>query len=295
MKLSIVIVSWNVKYLLQKCLESIYKNSPNCDLEVIVVDNASSDGSAEAAEEWFKVHGSRFTVIKNQTNLGFSTANNQGIKTSSGEYVLILNPDTETQPGALDILLSFLESDEDAAAAAPKLLNPDMTLQKSVLGFPTLGAMAMRQLFIEQLWPGNPYTKKYLMSDFKYDRAEEIDQPMGAAIMIKRAVLDKVGLFDESSFMFFDEVDLCFRIKNSGLKLYFIPEATIIHHGGVSIRKWGALNLSRHWTRSRNLFFRKNYGTMAIVILYLIDAARVAVILTLLASIAVTIKMLLFR
>jgi len=291
MELSICIVSWNVKELLQKCLDSIFTNPPSGEFEVIVADNNSSDSSAELLKNYTSPSpscpepcrragrgGRGVRVIENPTNLGFSAANNQCIKESKGRYILILNPDTEVLPGCLDTLIKFLEERPDAAAAAPKLLNPDRTLQRSVLGFPTLGAMIMRLLFIEQLWPGNPYTKKYLLPDFDYEKAAEIDQPMGAAILIRKSVLDKAGLFDESSFMFFDEVDLCFRIKKADWKIFFVPEAEILHRGGSSIKKWGTLNLGKHWTRSRDHYFKKHFGLKAFVLLKIFDAVRAVLI-----------------
>lgn len=291
MKLSICIVNWNVSDLLKKCLQSIYKNPPSCDFEVIVVDNASSDDSLEMIEKFY-YRGVR--VLENKKNLGFSTANNQAIMISKGEYILLLNPDTEVMYGSFDKLIEFLDKDPDTGIVAPKLLNPDGSLQRSCLGFPTLSAMAARQLFIEQIWPNNPATRAYLMADFKYDKTQEVDQPMGACMLVRKVILDEVGLFDENSFMFFDEVDLCFRIKKAGWKIFFTPDAEIIHHGGTSIKKWGFHNLSRHWTCSRNYFFKKNYGDTYVILLSVIDLARIIIIaLILVALIRLIIKGLL--
>ncbi len=285
MKLSICIVSWNVAELLEKCLASIYKHPPKCEFEVIVVDNASSDRSVDVIKKFACAK-----IIENKTNRGFSAGNNQAIKANTGKYVLILNPDTEVLPGSLDTLTEFLDKNSKAAIVAPKLLNPDRSLQRSCMGFPTLGAMAMRQLFIEHLWPGNPYTKQYLMADFKYDKIAEVDQPMGACLLIRRSVLNEVGLFDENSFMFFDEVDLCHRVKLSGHGIFFTPDSEIIHHGGSSISKWGAVNLSKHWTLSRNYYFKKNYGVWAPWVLYFVDLLKVALILIILAAIIAAAK-----
>jgi len=138
--------------------------------------------------------------------------------------------------------------------------------------------MFIRTIFIEGLWPNNPITKSYLMRDFDYATTIEIDQPMGAAIMVKREVLENVGLFDEASFMFFDEVDLCYRIKKAGYKIFFTPAAQIIHHLSKSINKWGVMNLSKNWTRSRNHFFRKHHGRWALILLYFFDLLRILII-----------------
>jgi len=286
MKLSICIVSWNVAGLLEKCMDSIYRNPPAASFEVIITDNDSKDGSADL----IKTKYPQASVIENKTNVGFSAGNNKAIKAGTGEYVLILNPDTEVLPGSLNKLIEFLDKNPDAAIVAPKLLNPDGSLQRSCMGFPTLGAMAMRQLFIEQLWRGNPYSKKYLMTDFNYERVSEVDQPMGACLMVRRDVLDRVGTFDEHSFMFFDEVDLCFRIKKAGLKIFFTPEAQVIHHGGSSIKKWGVLNLGRHWSRSRNYYFKKHYGQAALAALYFFDLLRALIFLMIGAAIITTAK-----
>ena len=275
MKLSICIVNWNVSELLNKCLGSIYKHPSFCDFEVIVVDNDSKDDSVKMIKSNFP----QVILIENKVNSGFSSGNNSAIKRSTGEYLLLLNPDTEVTAGSLDKLVRLLDANDKAGMVAPKLLNPDGSLQRSCLGFPTLGAMAMRQLFIEQIWPNNPFTKPYLMNDFKHDKATEVDQPMGACILVRRKVLDKIGLFDENSFMFFDEVDLCYRAKKAGWKIFFTPGAQITHHGGSSIKKWGAFNLSRHWTRSRNYYFKKNYGKLALWTLYFVDALRIAILL----------------
>ena len=256
MQISICIVNWNVCALLDSCLKSIYLNPPKASFEIIVVDNASNDDSVAMVESKYPlVH-----LIVNKDNQGFSKGNNSAIKHSLGKYVLLLNPDTEVEHGAIDILFDYLESNVQAAVAAPKLLNYDRSLQRSILGFPTLQAMIMRQLFVEQIWPGNPFTKRYLASGHDYDVAGEVDQPMGACLMIRRSAVEKAGYFDESSFMFFDEVDLCYRIKRSGAKIVYLPASQIVHHGGSSVRKWGDLNLSKHWSRSRNIFFLKKIG-----------------------------------
>lgn len=270
---SVIIVNWNVKDLLEKCLKSI----DGYGYEIIVVDNASADGSAQMIRQKFP----QVKLIENKENRGFSAANNQGIRQATGKYILLLNPDTEVKLGAIEVLVKFLEDHPQAGAVAPKLMNSDGTLQRSVLSFPTLSAMLMRAIFVESLWPGNPATRKYLMRDLDYSSVSAIDQPMGAAILISKSVLDQVGLFDEQSFMFFDEVDLCKRIKDAGSKIFFTPQAEIVHHLSKSVQKWGVFNLSRNWTRSRNLYFLKHQGPLALAALYLIDLLRISLFLVL--------------
>jgi GT2 family glycosyltransferase len=273
-ELSLIIVNWNVEEYLRKCLNSIFDHPPKTDFEIIVVDNASTDNSVKMIKEEFPL----VKLIANAENVGFSKANNQGYAISSGKKIFFLNPDTIVPKGSIEELMNFLNNAPSASAVAPKLLYPDGTLQPSVLRFPTISAMFVRTIFVEGLWPNNPITRSYLMHDFDYNSAIEIDQPMGAAIMVKRDILEKVGLFDEASFMFFDEVDLCYRIKKAGYKIFFTPSAQIIHHLSKSVNKWGVMNLSKNWTKSRNHFFRKHYGVLALALLYLFDFLRVIII-----------------
>jgi GT2 family glycosyltransferase len=289
MKLSICIVSWNTSDLLKKCLSSVYKFPPKCAFEVFVADNNSSDGTPDMVASNFP----QVLLIKNKENLGFAKANNQIIEKTRGQYLLLLNPDTEVFEGSIDVLIEFMDKNIDAGVVAPKLINSDGTLQRSCMGFPTLGAMAMRQLFLEALVPFNPYTKKYLMSDFKHDKPAEVDQPMGACLLVRKGIIDKLGAFDPKYYMFFDEVDLCFRIKKAGWKIIFDPASSVMHHGGTAVKKWSPLRLSRVWTASRNYFFKKHYGDIALLALYLIDIAKALIVLLLLLAIFAIISMLL--
>jgi len=269
--LSIIIVNWNVKEYLEKCLESIPEIP---DYEIIVVDNASKDGSCEMVKAKFP----KVKLIASEKNLGFAAGNNLGLKSATGDFLLFLNPDTIILADAIEKLLGFLISRPKAGAVAPRLVYPDKSLQPSCLSFPTLGAMFARTIFLEGIWPSNPITKKYLMKDFDYGHEAQIDQPMGACIMVKKEVLDKVGIFDEHNFMFFDEVDLCHRIKKAGFEIWFTPSAEIVHHLSKSVNKWGTFNLSKNWTKSRNYYFSKHYGFWALVLLYFFDFLRILLI-----------------
>lgn len=277
MKLSICIVNWNTGDLLKKCLVSVYKYAPKCEFEMFVADNNSTDGTPVMVEKEFP----QVILIKNKDNLGFAAANNQELERATGKYLLILNPDTEVSEGSIDALIAFLDKNKDAGMVAPRLVNSDGSLQRSCMGFPTLGAMAMRQLFLEALLPFNTYTKKYLMSDFKHDKLAEVDQPMGACLFVRKDIIDKIGPFDNGYYMFFDEVDLCFRIKKAGWKIFFTPDASVMHHGGTAVKKWSPVKLSKIWTTSRNHYFKKHYGKPAIFSLYVIDAMRL-ILMTLL-------------
>ncbi|MEK7167612.1 MAG: glycosyltransferase family 2 protein [Patescibacteria group bacterium] len=233
MKLSIIIVSWNVKGLLKKCLESIKE-----DFEIIVVDNNSKDGTKEMVEKDFP----EAKLIKNKKNLGFAKANNQGIQEAKGDCILFLNPDTEILDGTLEKCLK--EMDTGIGILGCKILNPDLTIQPSVRRFPTF----LNILLILSKLPKFFHFKSldhYLAKDFNYDKSQEVDQVMGAFMMVKKEVLDKVGMFDERFFLWFEEVDFCRRAKRNGFKIYYLAEAEIIHYGGQSFGQ--EMKLKNQW------------------------------------------------
>lgn len=258
MKLSIVIVSWNVKENLLNCLRSIEENRPCSEFEIIVVDNASSDGTVDAIKHNFP----EVTVIANNGNRGFAAANNQGLAVSQGEYVLLLNPDTIMHPNSLDVLIKFMDDNKDVGACGPKLLNDDGTIQHSVRRFPTFRGALYKHRALKFLRIFRSEYKKWLMEDFKYDKQIEVDQPMGAALMIRQSVIDQVGNMDERFFMYYEEVDLCYRIKRAGWHIVFIPEAVITHLGERSAR-WIPVKKRIMGLTSLLHYFRKHRSKFA--------------------------------
>ncbi len=237
MDLSIIIVSWNVKELLKKCLASIYQSQGSFSFEVFVVDNASADGTAAMVSREF----SMVKLIANQKNAGFSRANNQAIKEASGEYILLLNPDTEVFPDTLERSLAFMRSRERCGIMGCRILNPDNTLQPSVRRFPTFLPIFLMLLKLPKIFPRLKAINSYLARDFDYEQTKEVDQLEGAFMILRREVFNKIGLLDEKFFTWFEEVDLCRRAKNSGYGIYYFSEARIIHHGGQSFAQEGTL------------------------------------------------------
>ncbi len=274
--LSICIVNWNVRELLKACLNSIYKNTKDITFEVIVVDNNSSDDSVRMVKSDFP----QVRMIENKDNAGFTKANNQAIKISQGRNIMLLNPDTEVMDNALNKMVRFLESRRDCGALGCKLLNTDGTLQRSCRTFPALETMLYSALFLDQLFPKSRIFGKYFMTWWDFNETREVDQPMGSALMIKKDVLDKVGLFDENIFIWFDEVDLTYRIKKAGWKIYFTPEAQIKHHLSRSFRQWKSvpqmLRGTVIWRKSRNYFFRKHKGALSVAVLWALDILQAA-------------------
>jgi hypothetical protein len=233
MRLSIVIVAWNVRRQLADCLESIGRYPPGGKFEVIVVDNASTDGTVEAVRRDFPW----VTIFANEQNRGFAAANNRGLAVAQGEYLLLLNPDTIVHPHALETLCRFLQDHPDVDACGPRLLNKDGTLQPSAHGLPTFRASLHRHTIFRYFLVFRRQHRQWRMSSFPYDRQMDVDQLMGAALLLRRTALDQIGRLDERFFMYYEEVDLCHRLKQAGRRTVFVPEATITHLMGESSRQ----------------------------------------------------------
>lgn len=289
--LSICIVNWNVKELLKACLQSIFKNTKDISFEVIVVDNNSSDDSIQMIKADFP----QVTLIENNANAGFTRANNQAIRISQGRYIMLLNPDTEVIDNALNKMVRSMESRRDCGALGCKLLNTDGSLQRSCRTFPSLEVMFYSAFFLDSLFPKSRIFGKYFMTWWDFSDFREVDQPMGSALMIKKEVLDKVGLFDENIFIWFDEVDLCYRIKKAGWKIYFTPEVQIKHHMSQSFKQWKSLPQiikgAITWRKSRNYFFKKHKGPLSVLILWVLDILQIALVI----GVLYTITRLIFR
>lgn len=253
MDLSIAIVSWNTRDLLAECLSSIYALPPAARFEVIVVDNGSSDGSGTMVRKQYP----QVLLIENAENPGFAVANNQAIERSSGQMVLLLNPDTVVQRDALDALLTFMDSVPDAGAAGSMLLNPDGTLQVSCAPAPTLGRELWRLAHLDRLYP----VALYPMERWPTDRPRAVDTAQGASLIVRRAVIDTVGGLDETYFMYSEEVDWCERIRAARWRIYWVPQSRLVHYGGQSTRQVaGEMFLQLY--RAKIQYFRKHSGRL---------------------------------
>ncbi len=226
MNLSIIIVNYNTADLLCQCLTSIYSSPCRYNFEVIVIDNASSDLSCKMVKKEFP----QVKLVENERNTGFAKANNQGLRISQGEYILFLNPDTVILKNALEKLLEFMETHTEAGAVGAKLLYPDGTVQLSCRRFYTPLAILMRRTFLGKMFPNSISLKDHLMSDWDHNEIREVDWMLAACLIVPRHVLDKVGCFDEQYTMYFEDVDICYRIKKAGYKVYYYPEAMVTHY-----------------------------------------------------------------
>ncbi|MEJ5198315.1 MAG: glycosyltransferase family 2 protein [Anaerolineae bacterium] len=267
--LSVIIVSWNVRELLRACLQSLesgVKRQESEVLEIIVVDNASTDGSAAMVAAEFP----QVRLIANAENRGFTGGNNQGIAAARGRYILFLNPDTVVIGDALAQMMAYLEAHEDVGVVGPQLRYGDGRLQSSCRRFPTLWSALFESTPLAWHWPNNPWARRYRMEDQVSSTAPgeeiEVDWLVGAALMTRRAVLDQVGGFDEGYFMYSEELDWCRRVKAAGWRIVYLPTAQIVHYEGKSSEQVVAARHIRFQT-SKVRYFRKFHGPLAAAIL----------------------------
>lgn len=256
MKLSIVILCWNDLQVIGACLRSIYAETRDLDLEVIVSDNGSTDGSLEYISHNYP--GVR--IVANGVNLGFAKGNNAGMELSRGEYVLILNPDTIIHDRALEKLVAFADSRPEGGAFGCRVLNPNGSYQMSARPFPTIwrdliGALYLRPLaYLSDLFISDTYT------GWKGDSERAVDWQSGCCIMFRGNVLKSLGGFDEQFFYHFEEVDLCRRVWNAGYPVLYTPAAVITHLGGQSVNRF-PIRFELEKYRGRYRYYYKYYGT----------------------------------
>ena len=198
-----------------------------------MVDNGSSDETAKIVREFYPA----VNLIENKRNLGYAKANNKGIEGAQGRYVLLLNPDTQLTENSLFSMHEFMERNPRAGALGPKLLNPDGSTQASCREFPIFSTLVWEFTGLSRLFPRSRIFGGWRMGYFAFDQPREVDQPMGSCLMLRKGTLDQIGSFDEDFPMFFNDVDLCYTMKSAGWKIYFHPDARVIHHKGASTRK----------------------------------------------------------
>jgi N-acetylglucosaminyl-diphospho-decaprenol L-rhamnosyltransferase len=252
---SIVIVNWNSGPYLESCVRSLVKNARTS--EIIIVDNASSDSSLYFAREF----RARLKVLINDRNLGYAAANNIGWRASHGARVLFLNPDTECFAGALEHLEQTLDSDESIWAVGGKLVDPAGTPQMgfNIRVFPSIGGIAAEMLFVDEIWPSNPWTGPNRQSGSW--PAVDVDQPAGACLMVSRHALEAVGGFDEAFYpAWFEDVDFCRRIRRQGGRIRYQPEACFLHFGGHSLGQMSRQDFLKSYHRNQIRYFRKHHG-----------------------------------
>jgi hypothetical protein len=231
-RISVVIVNWNAKDYLAKCLNSLRSKSKNgFNIEILVVDNHSSDGSVKMIKDEYP----EVVIIENKKNIGFGKANNQAIRKSKGDFILLLNPDTVIKTNAIEMLISYLKNNNHCGAVGPKIKNDDGTVQyECARRYPTPWTQFTVETTLYKRFPKSHIFGSYLMTYWNHLNSREVECISGACMMIRRRALDEVGLFDESFFMYGEDVDLCQRIRGAKYKIWYLAEAEIIHHQGKS-------------------------------------------------------------
>lgn len=288
---SIIVVNWNTCDYLQECLQSLL-DEPNVrvlgdkpprdvpqplearsfpdlsanlpahpsataplPIEIIVVDNASTDSSLSIVRGRFP----QVRLIANQRNIGFAAANNQGIALARGRVLFLLNPDAYVKPGALNGLARFLDRHPTAAAAGPNVLNPDGAWQAAVFRFPTLWDLFCEAVFLSVLWPRSRLFARKELGGFNRDAIRQVDWIQGCALAIRREVWDAVGPFDEGYWMYVEELDWCRRAHEQGYRLFFTPDAEVVHYGQRAVAR-ARVNVLPLGFRSHFRYFRKFDG-----------------------------------
>jgi N-acetylglucosaminyl-diphospho-decaprenol L-rhamnosyltransferase len=266
--LSIVILSWNTRDLLVRCLECVRAVDPELSREVIVVDNASSDDSVACVRERFP----EVRLIENPRNVGYAEGNNVGIRAARGRFVFLLNSDTEVAPDAPTRLVRFLEDDPWVGAVGAQLFNVDGSIQRACMRFPTLAVAVGFDTWFGKRWPLRRVIDQYFCSDFDHLSTRRVDQPPGAALMLRKSALAEVGLLDADLFLFFNDVELCRRLVARGFSIWFLAGARVVHHGGASTRRYGDFALEWHKNRAR--YYQRAYGPFGFVLAKLMTAWR---------------------
>lgn len=257
MELSVVIVSYNVSSFLDQTLLTLEESAKGIEHEVFVVDNASTDNSAAMVRQKHP----RVKLIENRENRGFAKANNQALKLAQGKYILILNPDTVLRSDTISTMLEFLESHPEAGAAGCKVINPDGSLQLACRrGFPTPGVAFFKMVGLSGLFPKSRTFGAYNLTYLDPESVSEVDAISGSFMMLRKKALDRAGHMDEDFFMYGEDLDLCYRIKKDGWKIYYVPGTEIIHFKGESTKTVPAIKSIRDFYTAMHIFVEKHHG-----------------------------------
>jgi GT2 family glycosyltransferase len=233
MDVSIIIVNWNTKDVLRNCLQSIYQQADKTKFEVIVIDNNSNDGSARMVAEEFP----HVKLISNESNIGFAAANNQGILSAKGKYVLLLNPDTIILNGAITKAVAFADSNPRAAVVGCLVMNPDKSLQLSCFMFPSLLNMFLSATYLYKIFPKSRFFGRYLMSWWDHASDRAVEAVSGCFMLVRQEAINQVGILDERFFMYTEEADWCYRFRKAGWQIWHFAGAQVIHLRGESSKK----------------------------------------------------------
>jgi GT2 family glycosyltransferase len=241
MDLSIIVASYNTCALLRACLASIYDNTQGISFEVIVIDDCSMDGSPEMVRALFP----QARLIVNSQNMRYAKTNNIGLRNAKGRYGLLLNSDVEVQSGAFYTLVNFMDLNLDAAAAGPKLVNSDGSIQHCIRGFPSLMTMIFQSLSLQKIFPKSTIINQYYKTDFDYEKVQPVKSIGTTSFIIRRSTWEAYGMLDERLTLAFVDLAYCYMLGENKQKIYYIPNAVVMHHGGQSINQNGLKEIRR--------------------------------------------------
>ncbi len=260
-EVSVIIVSWNTKEILRQCLASVYRETNDIALELILVDNASTDGSAEMVLQEFP----QAILIRNSQNKGFAAANNQGIEIAKGRFVLLLNPDTVVLDHAIQKTIAFADQHPHAGAVGIRNTHANGQLQKNCFRYASLLNLSISTFGLHRLFPKSEFFGRERMLWWDYTDNRKVDVVAGCFMLVRKEVIDKIGGLDEAYFMYGEEMDWCWRMENAGWEVWFYSGATIIHYGGMSSAQNPA-EMQREAQRSLLYFIQKRQGGLARVV-----------------------------
>ena len=266
--LSVVVLSWNTSDLTLACLRALRADEIRHAREVVVIDNGSEDGSADA----IAAQHPEVRLVRNAANAGYAGGHNQGAAIATGKYLCTLNSDTEVHPGALDLLVDFLEENADYGAVSPRLVNVDGSVQPACMRFPGLVTALCFDTVFGKFWPGSVVENRYFMRDFDHLSSRDVDQPPGAVFVMNRDEFLAMGGLDEELFLFFNDVDICRRLAKKGRKIHYLAESAVTHHGGASTK--GFQKFVVIWHRNRLAYYRKHYGVLSVPYIRLMVRVR---------------------
>lgn len=260
-KLSVIIPLYNGRSVIGPCLDSLVRERASVEMELVVIDDASPDGAGEFVRE----HYEEVVLLSNDHNEGYAASVNRGIETSGGEYLLLLNQDTELKENTIGTLLSCLQKDDSVVAAAPQLLSPDGSVQHSCRMLPRHSDIVWHHLLLSYIFPRSRTFSRWKMGWFDHRSEQMVEQPAFSAIMICRSVIDEVGPIDERFKIYFNDVDYCKRIHDSGGRILFCPAASVVHHHGQATKTIPFARIVHSHSGAVKYFF-KHYGSLLYII-----------------------------
>ena len=266
--ISVIIVSYNTRDILRQCLNALFAHSTDVEMEVLVVDNDSRDGSPAMVCQEFPL----VTLVANDVNLGFAAANNQAFALARGEFILLLNPDAFVKEGAIAKALEFLRQTPLCGICGGRIVDQDGRVRPSARRFPNALAKFFALSGLSSRFPDSPLFNRRDFGGFAHDRVREVDWVPGTFTLLRREMLDEIGFFDERFFMYYEETDLCLRAKKAGWQVFFIPDAEVEHIGGASSRTrqdkaydQSSSQVINFRIRSEYLYYRKHGGLVSVL------------------------------